>query len=79
MLLASFDVINNSDLKILESHLKSPITARVQGLLFLKRWAIPGLLFFILVFSIVQLADKILQMTGFEPRISGVGSDRSTN
>ena len=28
---------------------------------------------------IVQLIDKILQMTGFEPWISGVGSNRSTN
>ena len=27
----------------------------------------------------VQLVDKILLMAGFELRISGVGSDRSTN
>ena len=40
---------------------------------------IPGLFFFIFVFSIVQLADKILPMSGLEPRISGVGSDCSTN
>ena len=31
------------------------------------------------VFSIVQLVDKILLMSGFEPQISGVGSNRSTN
>ena len=28
---------------------------------------------------IVQLVDKILPMTGFKPRISGIGSDYSTN
>ena len=28
---------------------------------------------------IPQLVDKILPMTGFEPRISGVRSNRSTN
>ena len=28
---------------------------------------------------IIQLEDKIFPMTGFELRISGVGSDRSTN
>ena len=44
-----------------------------------KRWAIPGLFFFSFVFSIVQLVDKIMQMSGFELRISGVGSDCSTN
>ena len=42
------------------------------------RWAIPGL-FFIFIFSIVQLVDKILPMPGFVPRINGVGSDRYTN
>ena len=50
---------------------------------FLKRWAIPGLFFFNFVFSIIQLVDKlvdkILSMTGYEPRISDVGSDHSTN
>ena len=35
--------------------------------------------FFIFVFSIIQFVDKILPMSGFEPRISGVGSNRSTN
>ena len=43
----------------------------------------PSYLFFIFflifVFSIVQLVDTILLMTGFEPRISVIGSDRSTN
>ena len=45
--------------------------------------AIPGLFFFIVVFSIIQLVDnvvdEILPMRGFEPRISGVRSDHSTN
>ena len=36
-------------------------------------------LFFIFVFSNAQLVDKISAVPGFEPRISGVGSDRSTN
>ena len=46
---------------------------------FLKRWAIPGLLFFIFIFSIAQLGDKVLLMSWFEPRITGVGSDCATN
>ena len=48
---------------------------------FLK-WAIPGLFFFIFVFSIhltVNVQYKFLPMSGFEPRTSGMGSDRSTN
>ena len=41
---------------------------------------ISGIFFFIFVVSIViQLVDKILPMLGFEPQISGVGSDRSIN
>ena len=46
------------------------------------KWAIPGLFFFIFVFSIqltVNVRYKFLPMTGFEPRTSGIGSDRSTN
>ena len=38
-----------------------------------------SLFFFIFVISIVQLVDKILLMSGFEPQISGVGSDLSSN
>ena len=30
-------------------------------------------------FDSKQMFDKSLPMTGFEPRISGVGGDRSTN
>ena len=44
--------------------------------------AFPGLFFFIFVFSIqltVNAQYNFLQMTGFEPRTSGVESDRSTN
>ena len=40
------------------------------------------LFFFIFVFSIqltVNVRYKFLPMTGFEPRTSGIGSDRSTN
>ena len=39
----------------------------------------PGLFCFILVFSIAQLVDKILPMSGFEPRISDVSSDCYTD
>ena len=40
----------------------------------------PLYLYFCLFYTlIVQLVDKILQMTGIEPQISGVGSDHSTN
>ena len=49
---------------------------------FFKKWAIPGLFFFIFVCSIqltVNVRHKFLPMTGFEPRTSGFGSDRSTN
>ena len=48
-----------------------------------SKWAILGIFFFIFVFSIEQLVDKlvdkILPMTGFEPWISGVRSDHCTN
>ena len=48
---------------------------------FLKYGPFPASFFFIFAFSIliVQLVDKILRLTGFEPRIAGVGSNRSTN
>ena len=46
---------------------------------FFKEMGHSGLFFFIFVFSIVQLLNKILPMSGFKPRISGVGSDCSTN
>ena len=36
-------------------------------------------LYFCLFYFNVQLVDKSLPMLGFEPRISAVGSDRSTN
>ena len=48
----------------------------------LKNWAIPGLfLLYFRLFNTVdskQMFDKSLLMTGFEPRISGVGGDRAT-
>ena len=31
------------------------------------------------LFLLVKLVDKTLPMSGIEPRVSGVGSDRSTN
>ena len=53
-------------------------------LFFKKKWAIPGLFF--CLFSSFQYSCqytnvpyKSLPMTGFKPRTSGVGSDRSTN
>ena len=42
---------------------------------FLKKWAIPGLFYFIFVFSIqltVNVQFKCLPMTGFEPRTSEI-------
>ena len=39
----------------------------------------PLFLYFCLFFLNVQLVDKILMMLGFEPLISGVGKDHSTN
>ena len=44
--------------------------------------AIPGLFFFIFVFSIqftVNIIYTFLPMTGFELQTSRIGSDRSTN
>ena len=60
------------------------MTAQTSNLL--KKWAIPGL-FFSLFSSFQYTVDskqmfninKFLLMTGFEPRTSGIGSDRSTN
>ena len=51
---------------------------------FFFEWAIPGLFFFIFVLVGSQLTDKYvrcisLPMSGFKPRIPGVGSDRSAN
>ena len=43
------------------------------------RWAIPGLFFFIFMYSLIELEGKILSMSGFEPQMSGVGSNRTTN
>ena len=46
------------------------------------KWANPGLFFFIFVVSTVNstyIQYKILPMTGFEPQISGTGSNRSAN
>ena len=55
----------------------------VSVLFFKKKWAIPGLSFFIFVFSIQLTAENVgrksLPMTGFEPWTSSVGSDHSTN
>ena len=42
-------------------------------------WAIPGLFYSIFVFSGLADLKILLSMSGFEPRISGVGSDRSAN
>ena len=52
---------------------------------FKKKWAIPGLFFFISSFQYTVDSkqmfniNKFLPMTGFEPRTSGIGSDCSTN
>ena len=47
-----------------------------------KNWAIPGLFFIIFVFSTVTsnyVEYRILLMTGFEPRTSGIRGDHSAN
>ena len=51
-----------------------------------KKWAVPGLFFFIFVFSIhswqktiVQYINNCLLMTGFELRTYGIGSNHCTN
>ena len=45
---------------------------------FFKDGTFPASFFFIFVFSIDQMVDKMLLMSGFELRISGVRSDCST-
>ena len=55
---------------------------KIYALPFFKKWAIPGLFFFIFVFSIqltVNVQYKLLPMTRFKPQTSGIGSDISTN
>ena len=54
--------------------------------LYFFKWAIPGLFFFIIIFSTqltvgkqLNVRYKRLPMTGYELRTSGVGSDRSIN
>ena len=47
-----------------------------------KKWASPGLFYFIFVISIqltVNVQYKFLPMTGFEPQTSQIGSNHSTN
>ena len=50
---------------------------------FIFKWVIPGLFFlYFRLFNTVdckQMFDKSLPMTEFEPQVSGVGGDRSTN
>ena len=64
---------------------RGPLAVIGHGMLWMSiflKCAIPGLFFLIFVFSIqltVNVQYKILQMTGFEPRASGIGSERSTN
>ena len=51
-------------------------------MVFLKKWAIHILFFFIFIFSLqltVNIQYKILMMTGFEQQISGIRRDSSTN
>ena len=63
----------------------APQEPNYLAIIFYKQ-AFLGLVFFICVFSGLQLKDnyvptqiKSLPKLGFEPRISGVGSDRSAN
>ena len=66
-----------------------PFTASFLDLFFLFlgtffNWAIPGLFFFIFLFSGLQLTDNyvrrfFLPILGFEPEISGVGSNHSAD
>ena len=53
----------------------------VGACVFLKKWPFPAD-FFIFVFSIqltVNVQNKFLAMTGFEPHAYGIGSNHSTN
>ena len=50
---------------------------------FLKKRAIPGLFYLFSLFQYTvdskQMSNNFLPMTGFKPRTSGIGSNRSTN
>ena len=57
----------------------------IINLNYFKKWAIPGLFFFILSFQYTVESKQMffkyeyLSMTGFEPRTSGIRSNSSTN
>ena len=58
------------------------LLASKNGTQLLFQWANLGLFLFVFVFTTANInynQCKILPMTGFEPRISGIGSDRSAN
>ena len=76
MLAGSFHTNSINSKKGIEMYKES-----LAALIEIKR-AIPGLFSVILVFSmqvIVNVQYKMLLMTGFKLRASGIGSDRSTN
>ena len=55
---------------------RASISPKEKSLIF--KWAIPGILFFILSFQ-YSVLYKSLPMTGVKPRTSGVGNNRFTN
>ena len=80
----SFDLICVSVGRLVASSTRRPqfASSHRQNLYWtFFKMAIPGLFFFIFVFSIqltVHTQYKVLPMTGFELQTSGIGSDRST-
>ena len=71
---------------IVTSHLVSAIAKPHPLTLFFFKWAIPGLFSLFSSFQytvdckqMFNINNKFLPMTGFEPRTSGIGRDRSTN
>ena len=51
----------------------------LRGSCIFFKWAIPGLFFFVFNISIQLRVNNFLPITGFEPRTSRIGRDRSTN
>ena len=67
-----------------ETEVSSQLTNKTNPKTDFFKLATPGLFFFIFVFSRLQLTDNYIQKIllptlGFEPRISGVVSNRSAN
>ena len=74
--------MRSSDVGIIFATIIAQVFCCFSVVLNFLQWAIPGLFFSILVFSIqltVNVECTFLPMTGYEPRTFGIGSDCSTN